>query len=257
MRARLVTMLFGLALAAYAFFWGTSLFGPLTGFLAMGFIAFNPTVIAQARYATTDMAAGTMMTIAVGELSRYLAGRLNGNWGWTVPMWLGLAAATKHTGTLLIPLFAVVVLVFYSASLGRFRDSGRSLRGFGRIGAQLFAGGLIAWFAISATYKFDNTFLRADDFLEVPEPRHWTFGRSRGQVLEKETPIPLLPSWMPIPFPQIYIAGLTSVSRHNNAGFKSFFMGEARRYGHPAYFPTLLAIKNPIPVLAGIPTQRS
>ena len=252
MRARLVTMLFGLALAAYAFFWGFSLFGPLTGFLAMGFVAFNPTVIAQARYATTDMAAATMMTIAVGELSRYLAGQLNGKRGWMVPFWLGLAAATKHTGTLLIPVFALVVLVFYAASLGRFRDTGRSLRGLARLGGQLFVGGVIAWFVISATFKFDNTFLRADQFLEVPEPRHWTFGRSRGRVLEAETPIPMLPSWMPIPFPQVYVAGLVSVSRHNRSGFKSFFMGESMRYGPATYFPTLLAIKNPVPMLAGL-----
>jgi len=252
MCARLITMLFGLALAAYAFFWANSLFGPLAGFLAMGFVAFNPTVLAQARYATTDIAAATMMTVAVGELGRYLAGRLNGWRGWMVPVWLGLAAATKHTGTLMIPLFGLSVLGFYAGSLGRYRGVGRSVRGLGRTAGQLLAGGLIAWFVINATYKFDDTFLPADEFLEVSEPLHWTFGRSRGQVLEKETPIPRLPGWMPIPFPHAYVTGLVSVRRHNRRGFRSFFMGEPRRYGHPAYFPTLLAIKNPVPVLLAL-----
>ncbi len=249
MRARVITMCFGLALAAYAFFWGFSLFGPLTGLLAMAFVAFNPTVLAQARYVTTDMAAGAMMTIAIGELSRFLAGNTGKATSWLVPVWLGLAAATKHTGTLLIPLFAVATVLFFFVAKGRYSQSRPA---WWKLGLQILGGGLIAWFVLSATYKFDNTFLPVAEFLEVPEPRHWTLGKDRGQVLELDTPLSSLPSWMPIPFPQVYVVGLASVRRHNARGFRSYFMGEPRKLGHPGYFPLMMLIKNPPAMLFGL-----
>jgi len=246
MQARVMTMLFGLALAGYAFFWGATLFGPWTGLLAMCFVAFNPTVIAQARYVTTDMPAGTMLTIAIGELSRYLAGRTGKVATWLVPVWLGLAAMTKHTGALLIPIFAVLICAYYLLSKGRFSTARPSWR---RLLLYLFVGGCMTWLTINATYKFHRTFSSVGVLLETPEPPQWS---SSGMLLERTTPLTRLPQWLPVPFPHVYVYGLATMGQFNRKGFPSYFMGAPQRLGHPAYFPTMLAIKNPPAMLLGL-----
>ena len=77
MRARIAAMLgFGVLLAAYVYFFCWTMFGPTTAVAATVLIAFNPTVIAQARYVTTDLAVACAATIAVGELTSSIAAEL-------------------------------------------------------------------------------------------------------------------------------------------------------------------------------------
>jgi hypothetical protein len=52
-----------------------------------------------------------------------------------------------------------------------------------------------------------------------------------------------------VPFPELY-AGIDNVIRHNRAGHVAYFMGEVREEGWWTFFPTLIAIKIPLAVLA-------
>ena len=246
MQVRVVTMLFGLLLASYAFFWGLALFGPWTGLLAMCFVAFNPTIIAQARYVTTDMPAAAMLTIAIGELSRFLAGSTGKVATWLVPIWLALAVVTKHTGTLLVPIFAALLCAYFALSKGRFSTARPPWR---RLLLYLVVSGCMTWLTVNAAYKFDRTFLTVGSLLETPESSQWS---SSGQLLEKTTPLTAFPQWLPVPLPHVYVYGLASMRQFNRRGFPSYFMGKPQRFGHVAYFPTMLAIKNPPAMLLGL-----
>jgi hypothetical protein len=64
-------------------------------------------------------------------------------------------------------------------------------------------------------------------------------------MLEKRTPLPHLPEGLRIPLPYPYLAGVIAVQEQNRGGYPTYFLGEASRYGHWAYFPVLLLVKNP------------
>src|SRR5439155_515339 len=79
MRCRYVAALFLTALAAYVFFFCLSFFGWPTAACALLLVAFNPTLLGNARYVATDLPAATLWMVGVGEAVRYLSGR--SRWG--------------------------------------------------------------------------------------------------------------------------------------------------------------------------------
>ena len=100
MQSRAMSVLFLAGLCVYAFYFCLSLFGWPTAAAMLLLVAFNPTLMGQARYVTTDMPAGTMAMLAVGELVRYL---VRGSRLSILTMSLAFSAAVlvKYSGELL------------------------------------------------------------------------------------------------------------------------------------------------------------
>src|SRR5882672_729326 len=80
MRARLAAMALGLLLVSYLFYWSRSLFGIRTALAVLLLTAFNPVIIAQCRYVTTDPPAMLGFVVGVGEFIRYLRGGKSTIW---------------------------------------------------------------------------------------------------------------------------------------------------------------------------------
>lgn len=246
-RARYVAMLFLPALVVYVFFFSRRFFGVTTALAAVMLTAWNPSLIAQTRYVTTDMPAAVFSMIAVGEFIRYLVSRSKLSLV-LMPLALAGAALAKHNGVLWIPvLFGIGVVVAWLGR-GRFAGLSRTRRmltfaGHGLLAAVIFLG------AINAVYKFDQSNLTVRQILDHPEPKHWVTSGYKGSMLERRSPLPKLPGWLPIPLPYPYLFGLFAVQEQNRGGYPTFFMGESSRNGHVAYFPVLLAIKTPPAVL--------
>jgi len=248
MEARYMAVLFLVGLAAYAFFFCQSFFGWPTAACALLLIAFNPTLLGQARYVATDLPAATMWMVGVGETIRYLTSR--SKWPLlTMPLGLAGAVLVKHNGVILIPLVVIIALVV--ALIGRGRFEGLSLGK--RLGSWLWhflLAGLIVIFSINAVYKFDRTMLTVAQLLEEPEQKHWTTGGYRGQFLEKRTILPKLPQGLRIPLPHPYLFGLFTIEEHNRRGYPTYFMGKSSQDGELAYFPVLLLLKDPPALIA-------
>lgn len=248
-RTRLVVMGLGAVLAAYVFYFCLSFFGFPTAAAALFLVAFNPTVIAQARYVTTDLPMACMTAIAVGEFIRYLTGRGGRASVVLMPIAASAALLTKHSGALLLPMFLVIGLVAAVRGAGRF--AGRPLRSrLGRLGVHSLIAGVIVLFSMNAAFKFDRTFMSVEEILAAPEPQYQVSSGYKNQLLEKLTPLPRLPQKLRLPVPYTYIFGVACVSALNKGGFPSYFMGKPMQKGHIAYFPMLLAIKNPPGLLA-------
>lgn len=236
---------------AYAYFWGLRIGGWPAAVAAAVFVGFNPTIIAQARYVTTDLPAGVAIAMAVGEFSRYLAGDGGRHTTWvTMPLALAGAILSKHSAALLAPMFVGVGFVVVMLRAGIFREHGR-IKGLLRFAGHGAFAALVALLAINAAYRFQHTGLTVDEILERPEPRYWISSPYKGELLEEMTPLSKLPGSLRIPLPYTEIFGLGCIRAQNERGYPmASFNGEPRKKGHWLYFPTLLLFKTPIIVLA-------
>ncbi|MES1178544.1 MAG: hypothetical protein ABUL62_29750 [Myxococcales bacterium] len=248
MNCRYMAVLFLVFLGAYVFFFCGSFFGWPTAACALLLIAFNPTLMGQARYVATDLPEATMWMIGVGETIRYASTR--SRWALlTMPLGLALAALTKHSGVLLTPIVVLVTLMVAVLGVGRFAGQASLIRRVGAWLAHFALAGLIVLFTINAVYKFDRTLLTVHDFLQEPEQKHWTTSGYHGRFLEQRTVLPKLPQSLRIPLPHPYLFGLFTIEEHNRRGYPTYFMGKSSKEGSPAYFPVLLLVKDPLSLI--------
>jgi hypothetical protein len=247
MKCRYMAVLFLIGLAAYTFFFCESFFGWPTAACALLLVAFNPTLLGQARYVATDLPAATMWMVGVGETIRYLSSRAK----WpllTMPLGLAGAVLVKHNGVLLIPMVMLVALVVAVLGRGRFAGLQPTRRVLHWLGHFVLAG-VIVVLSINAVYNFDRTMLTVRDFLAEPEQKHWTTSGYHGNFLEQRTVLPKLPQGLRIPLPHPYLFGLFTIEEHNRRGYPTYFMGTSSTDGSAAYFPVLLLVKNPLALI--------
>lgn len=241
MRARMAPMALGLLLVTYLFYWSRAIFGLRTALAVTLFTAFNPVVIAQCRYVTTDPAAMIGFVIGVGEFVRYLRG---GRFSiWLMPLGLALGLLTKYSGMVLIPFALVTGVAVCAAARGRFQGLAARPRWLELAKHMAIAAGVIT-LAINVTYKFNDTGLTVGQILDKPEPQYWVSSRY-DDLMERFTPLPKLPRSLRVPIPYTYLFGIAGIRGHTTSGFTSYFWGQRITKAPVTYFPVLLAIKNP------------
>jgi len=241
MRARYAAMALGLLLVTYLFYWCRAIFGIRTALAVLVLTAFNPVIIAQCRYVTTDPPAMIGFTIGVGEFIRYLRG---GRFSiWLMPLGLSLGLLTKYSGVVLVPFALLAGIVVCGLGKGRFSGSVPKDRWI-QLGKHVLLAMAVVTLAINVTYKFNETGLTVARILSKPEPRYWVSSRY-DDLLERFTPLPKLPRRLRIPIPYTYIFGFAGIRGHTTAGFTSYFWGQRISKAPMSYFPVLLAIKNP------------
>lgn len=248
--ARAAVAVIALAMAAYTYFLGCTLFGPLAGLAGLGFVALHPTLIAHGRLMTTDMPVTAAMVVCVGELILYLIGRARWH-AVTAALMFGAAVTTKYTALALLPVLGLLALVCAFFGLGRYAGvaRARALKSTALLALLVACVGL---FSINAIYRFDRTGLRVEQMLQLPEPMNQITRGFKGTLLERRSVLKFLPGWVRVPVPFTYLYGLASISVHDRGGHLSTFFGKPQRRGHPAYFPVLFLIKTPLLSLAGL-----
>jgi hypothetical protein len=241
MRSRLAAMAIGLLLVTYVYYFCLSLFGWRTALATLVLLTFNPVLIAQCRYVTTDPPAMLGFTVAVGELIRYLRGVRFG--ALRVGLALSLAMLTKYSGLTLAPVVLVATLVCCVRALGIFREQPltRRLQRLFKDGAIVVA---CVLFCINAAYRFDLTGMQVGEILDRKEPSYWVSAKY-PKLLERFTPLPKLPRALPVPLPYTYLFGIAGIRGHSEGGFNSYFWGQQLKKAPPSYYPVMLAIKNP------------
>lgn len=215
-RLPIIFLMLGLGLLAYEVarrFWGG-----WAALLAMVLLLFDPNMLANGRYSTTDLG-GTFFLF----LAAYLLWRM-----WTVPAWdvpklliaalgMGLAFGSKLSTLGFVPIMAVMaVLPLYGA--GGWKASGRRL-------LQFLTAGVLSLPILWVIFGF--------------EWRPFTF---RDEIFT------FLNAYAG-PMPTFW-AGIEQIARFSQGGRgAAFLMGEFSDTGFPLYFPTLFLSKTPLVLL--------
>jgi hypothetical protein len=242
-RVRMAAMLFTLLLATIVFLAAREFFGTGAGFLALGLMAFDPTLLAHGALLTTDAAQSCFILATVYAFYRY---RKSPNvWRLViVGVALGLAFAAKHSTILLVPiigLLAVLELVKRPEA-----DSKDAVTPIGRRVLRM-AGALVVMSVIAvgilwASYGFRYAAREEGRELNPPlEASLWRVpSKAQAAIIAEAAKLRLLP--------ESYLFGLTDVLS-KSVGYHSFLFGKSYPTGIWYYFPVGMAIKSSLAFL--------
>jgi hypothetical protein len=220
--------------------WTRRLFGPLPALSSVFLLQGLPPVLAHAGLATTDMALAALLPIAFLSFMSWLESPTLKN---TALMGgaVGLTFLMKFSAVLFFPFGAFMIFAFWAAPeerVGRRRPAGRQRLGL------LGLAGLMAFVIIWAGYRFQSPALaspahRPHRVGRVVGVESWPPGLRQAFFGLVEAPIPAAP----------FLQGMRMVNRQNTVGHDGYFLGEVRRTGWWYFFPTLIALKTPLPFL--------
>lgn len=220
--SRLVTIAFTLAFGAWIAFWTRRNFGAPAGILALTFFAFDPTLIAHGRYATTDLLVSFFIflsaTLWIDFLQEPTRRRLT-----IAAIALGLAVVTKFSALFLLGVLPGLYVVTWAGGFTRPDMPASSATFFSPRGAA--AVGLSLSFGVLGALGLSYA-------PEVVRLWQWLAGGP--------TPQPL----------STFVAALRALFRKNASGVPAYLLGETATSGWWYYFPVAFLVKTPSAVLA-------
>jgi hypothetical protein len=223
--ARLPMMALTLALAGTIFGFARDLFGAGAALIPLGFATLDPNLLGHGRLVTTDVAVTLFLLLTVWAIWR--AASRSPGWLIAAGVAFGFALAAKYTALLGSPIVAALVLL---AVLGHSAPM-RRLRALATGAVWLL---VVAGLAVAVVWA---VYLAIDP---------------RLQFTARPAPVGgLLPAITDrLPFPQPYRAGVRFVLYYDQFDRPVFLFGRGYRGGNLAFYPAMLAIKNPVATLA-------
>ena len=230
-RIHMTVLVFGLTLALLLFLAGQEMFGTAAGLIAMTLFVFDPTVLTNAPFVTTDTGAACGFFAAVYTFYRFVKAM---QWRRAVLCGLavGLALAAKHSAVLLLPM---LVLLAAGELAGRWkadkqwpgRDVVRLLSGMGMIAA-------VALFVLWGIYSFRYA-MHPMGVSMPPLADHMGDLSPVMKVLITFCAHHHL-------LPESYLYGLVDVQAVG-IGMPTYIFGRLYAHGQWFYFPVLLSLK--------------
>jgi len=239
-RARMAASLLTLLLALLVFFTAREMFGTGAGFLALGLVVFEPNLIAHGAMVTTDAGLACFVLATIFAFYRYVKAPSV----WRVAalgLALGLAAATKHSAILLLPM---LVLLATFELLCRRTSAGPAaapphetqLRQAMRLGGALVAAAAIAAVLLWGVYGF--RYQARPRGLEINPPLAEAV---RSLPPHESQAILAVAHWRLLP--ESYLYGLADVREVANS-MPSYIFGQVYAHGVWFYFPVAFVIKS-------------
>lgn len=211
--ARHGELVFFVLLVLVVWLWARSLVGDAGAAVATLLLVANPSVLAHAGLATTDIACAATMTLALFLAARWVDAPSLGR-ALAFGAGAGLAVGSRLSalafiGASLATCYALHVWVTRHASIRR--TSGQP-----PLMVQIAASGALCLLIIWAIYRF-------------------AIG-------------PMHPGGASVPAPA-FLAGVNDFLLHGSSGHPSYLLGTPGSHGWWYYFPVALAVKTPIPLL--------
>ena len=242
-RARIAASLITLVLVVFVFVTACEFFGTGAGFLSLGLIAFDPTLLAHGAVVTTDSAQSCFLLASIYAFYRYTkapsAWRLA-----AIGIAAGLALASKHSTVLLFPMFVALAAV----EATRRAKPGHNIpplpigQRLLRAAAALAIIGVIAVGVLWAFYGFRYTARGEGKSLAPPleTSLRRVPGAAQTAALAEVARLRLLP--------ESYLFGWTDVLAKSK-GYHSYLFGKSYPTGVWYYFPVAMVIKSSLTFL--------
>jgi len=233
MAARGMAILLTLVFAAALAWWTRRRFGPAAGLLAVVLCAFDPNLMANGRYVTTDFPVTVFYFFACVLWVEYLeSGRFRDLA--VAACAFALAMVTKFSAVLLIPTLAVLYGVCWAQRPKQFPLRRLVVAAGVVLGATLVVVSVVYW---PDTLRCLNTHVAP--LAGVVDRRNLT-----GKILYYAG------RWFHLPR-HAFLFGLNAVATHNAGGHAGYLMGLRSDQGWWYYFPVVFAVKSTMAALAG------
>lgn len=246
MAGRAMIVCFSIATGLLIFVWSRAWFGLAGGFVSLGLFAFCPNFLAHGALATSDVCMVFFFLASVGAWWRHLHdGRRR--WWWLSAVSFALACVAKFSAPLLLPIFALLLLV-RACNPAPLRFLGREwITARGKVGAaalSAFGHGALAVLTIWTFYGFRysafNPALPSGHFVRPWEVLNLHIGFA-GKIIDQ------LAAWHALP--EGFLYGLAYVLESTQVR-SAFLNGDYSTTGWLSFFPWAFALKTSLPVLA-------
>lgn len=229
--ARSVTMLLSLSFLAVVALLVRRRFGPAAALLTVTLCAFDPNLIAHARYVTTDFPVTVFYFVAALLWTEYLlSGRTRDLF--LAALAFALALVTKFSALLLLPALAILYVIRWCQKPAEF-----PVRRAAAVGAIFAAMSLLT---VAAVYWPET--LRCLRTAVPPLAASVKRGNLIGEALYRAG------RWFHLP-EHAFLAGLGKVAEHNQGGHASYLLGMRSDKGWWYYFPIVFAVKSTMAAL--------
>ena len=241
-RAQMAAAIFSLLLLVIAFLTAQEMFGATAGFVALGLLVFDPTLLAHGALVTTDAIQACFLLASIYAFYRYVKVPSVGRLALT-GLAVGLALASKHSAVLVFPM--LIILAAFEVFRREATDDGvRASLGqrVARYAAVLLIIGLVSvailWGAYGFLYSARGNGLKLNPPMEVqlssvPSP-------TEAKVLGGVARLHLLP--------ESYIYGFAHVLSSARS-FNSYVFGKSYPHAVWFYFPAAMLVKSSLTFL--------
>ena len=241
-RAQMAAAIFTLLLLVFVFLTAQEMFGTTAGFIALGLLVFDPTLLAHGALVTTDAIQACFLLASIYAFYRYVKAPSVGGLAIT-GLAVGLALASKHSSVLVFPMLVILagIEVFRRGSADKGSQLSIGKRG-ARLGAALLIIGLVSVGILWATYGFRYSArgnrLRLNPSMEAQ--LNQVPNRTEARVLGEFSRLHLLP--------ESYIYGFAHVL-FSAKSFNSYVFGKAYPHAVWFYFPAAMLVKSSLTFL--------
>ena len=233
--AKLPVFIFFILAAWLLFKWTKARYGFWPGIIGLTLFTFSPTVLAHARFVTTDLAAAWGVLTATFFFLRYLE----------KPTWknlliagliFGLAQLTKFSVFLLVPYFGLLATIWALVKSANFLAGTRVI--LGTVLLMVVGYALVVWPVYGLHTRNYPVELQQRDM-------HSQIGYAKPEFARKLV-LELADKPYLRAFDQ-YLFGLLMVNQRQAGGNTIYYRGEVVQSGGPSYFPLVYFIKETIP----------
>jgi hypothetical protein len=246
-RAQMAASIFTLLLLVIAFLATREMFNTTAGFLALGLLLFDPTLLAHGALVTTDAAQACFLLASIYAFYRYVqlpsAGRLM-----ITGVAVGLALASKHSAVLVFPMLLILagIEIFRRESANGGSQLSLGERTLGKRAARyataLVIIGLMSVAILWAAYGF--RYAARGDGLQLNPPMEAQLAKvpspTQAKVLYEFARFHLLP--------ESYIYGFAHVLFSADS-FNSYLFGKSYPHAVWFYFPVAMLVKSSLTFL--------
>jgi Dolichyl-phosphate-mannose-protein mannosyltransferase len=241
---KLATIFVSSVLGIYVFFWARQLYGGGAGLLALCLYVLDPNIIAHSQLFTQDIFGAFGVFLATYYFWNFL--KFGGRRNAILSMFtFGIAQITRYTAVYLAPIYLILTLGFYGATILdniKSKNFKSILLGLKSAIKYTFLLVLTTILVINIGFSFDRTFTKIGDYQFA----------SRGFNSLKES-LQILRN-LPIPVPYSYFRGLDMGKYKQETAFgnqPTYLMGKlglenGKKIGEGAYFFIAFLYKVPI-----------
>jgi hypothetical protein len=236
--SRFPILLMAVGLGWLIFFWTKKRFNTTTALLALIFYAFSPTILAHARYVTTDLGAMLGFFISVITFIEFLENPTRSNII-RAGVCLGLALLLKFSTVLLAPVYGICLVAWVTSQtyfFGRQHIKG-TLRLLGKTLVIGVIGIIIVW-AVYAVFTVNYPPER-----QLADTTYLLSSYGFRPAVNLDLALTRNPFTRPL---GEYMLGVLMVQQRAQGGNTAYFLDEVSNRGSRLYFPLLYLLKEPL-----------